>query len=101
MEPDFLVLDEPVSNLDVSVQAQIVNLLSDLRKELDLTYLFVSHDLDLVAYLSDTIAVMKDGALVEVGPGKEILENPVHAYTKELFSARPPFHEEAEVSLSW
>ena len=89
MEPDFLVLDEPVSNLDVSIQAQIINLLQDLKKELNLTYLFISHDLNLVAYLSDRIAVMYKGRLVESGSTDEIMDHPVHPYTLKLFSSIP------------
>ena len=89
MEPDFLVLDEPVSNLDVSIQAQIINLLQDLKKELNLTYLFISHDLNLVAYLSDRIAVMYKGRLVETGSTDEIMDNPLHPYTLKLFSSIP------------
>ena len=89
MEPDFLVLDEPVSNLDVSIQAQIVNLLQDLKTELDLTYLFISHDLNLVSYLSDKIAVMYKGRLVESGSTDEIMTKPLHPYTLKLFSSIP------------
>ena len=89
MEPDFLVLDEPVSNLDVSIQAQIINLLQDLKKELGLTYLFISHDLNLVAYLSDWIAVMFKGRLVETGSTDEIMGHPRHPYTLKLFSSIP------------
>ena len=89
MEPDFLVLDEPVSNLDVSIQAQIINLLQDLKTELDLTYLFISHDLNLVAYLSDWIAVMYKGRLVESGSTDEIMDHPMHPYTLKLFSSIP------------
>jgi len=89
MEPDFLVLDEPVSNLDVSIQAQIINLLLDLKKELQLTYLFISHDLNLVAYFSDRIGVMYRGRLVELAPTEEIMKNPRHPYTLKLFSSIP------------
>jgi len=89
MEPDFLVLDEPVSNLDVSIQAQIVNLLQDLKEDLGLTYLFISHDLNLVAYLSDRIAVMYRGRLVESGSTDEIMNRPLHPYTLKLFSSIP------------
>ncbi|MCG6911347.1 MAG: ATP-binding cassette domain-containing protein [Deltaproteobacteria bacterium] len=89
MEPDFLVLDEPVSNLDVSIQAQIINLLQDLKSELELTYLFISHDLNLVAYLSDRIAVMYKGRLVESGSTDEIMGRPLHPYTLRLFSSIP------------
>jgi len=89
MEPDFLVLDEPVSNLDVSIQAQIINLLLDLKKELSLTYLFISHDLNLVAYLSDHIGVMNRGRLMELSSADEIMNHPCHPYTLKLFSSVP------------
>ena len=89
MEPDFLVLDEPVSNLDVSIQAQIINLLLDLKKELALTYLFISHDLNLVGYFSDRLGVMYQGRLVELASADQILGNPCHPYTRKLFSSVP------------
>ena len=89
MEPDFLVLDEPVSNLDVSIQAQIINLLLDLKKELALTYLFISHDLNLVGYVSDRVGVMFSGRLVELAATDEMLNNPCHPYTFKLFSSVP------------
>lgn len=89
MEPDFLVLDEPVSNLDVSIQAQIINLLLDLKKELSLTYLFISHDLNLVGYVSDRIGVMFNGRLVELAATDEMMNNPCHPYTLKLFSSVP------------
>jgi len=89
MEPDFLVLDEPVSNLDVSIQAQIINLLLDLKQELSLTYLFISHDLNLVAYFSDRIGVMYKGRLVEVASTEQIMKHPCHPYTLKLFSSAP------------
>ncbi|MBN1836586.1 MAG: ABC transporter ATP-binding protein [Spirochaetales bacterium] len=89
LEPELLVLDEPVSNLDVSIQAQIINLLLELKSRLDLTYLFISHDLNLVGYLSDRIGVMYRGRLVELGDTDEILRNPVHPYTQALFAAVP------------
>ena len=89
MEPDFLILDEPVSNLDVSIQAQIINLLLDLKQELALTYLFISHDLNLVAYLSDQIGVMYRGRLVELASTTTIMRNPRHPYTLKLFSSVP------------
>jgi ABC-type oligopeptide transport system ATPase subunit len=84
VKPQFLILDEPVSSLDVSIQAGIINLLLDLKKEYNLTYLFISHDLDLIGYLSTTIGVLKEGRLVETGPAEEILANPRHPYTREL-----------------
>jgi peptide/nickel transport system ATP-binding protein/oligopeptide transport system ATP-binding protein len=89
MDPDFLVLDEPVSNLDVSIQAQIINLLLDLRRELALTYLFISHDLNLVAYLSDRIGVMYRGRLVEIGATDDVMSYPGHPYTRKLFASIP------------
>jgi oligopeptide/dipeptide ABC transporter ATP-binding protein len=89
MEPEFLVLDEPVSNLDVSIQAQIINLLLDLKARLALTYLFISHDLHLVAYLSDRIGVMYRGRLVEEGAAEELLAAPGHPYTRRLFASAP------------
>jgi len=89
MNPEFLVLDEPVSNLDVSIQAQIINLLLDLKNEFSLTYLFISHDLHLVAYLSDRIAVMYQGRIVELAPTDELLQRPLHPYMIKLFSSVP------------
>jgi len=87
MDPEFLVLDEPVSNLDVSIQAQIINLLLDLKEKLSLTYLFISHDLNLVAYLSDRIGVMYRGRIVETGSTGQIMDEPVHPYTRDLFAS--------------
>jgi oligopeptide/dipeptide ABC transporter ATP-binding protein len=89
MEPDFLVLDEPVSNLDVSIQAQIINLLLDLKQELALTYLFISHDLNLVGYFSDRLGVMYQGRLVELASAEKIINDPRHPYTRKLFSSVP------------
>lgn len=89
LNPKFIVCDEPVSALDVSIQAQILNLLKDLQKELGLTLLFVGHGLGAVNYVSDRIAVMYLGKIVETGMAKEIFENPVHPYTKALLNAVP------------
>ncbi len=89
MEPELLILDEPVSSLDVSIQAQIINLLLDLKEKFRLTYLFVSHDLNLVAYLSDRIGVMYKGRIVEIGNTDNIIDNPGHPYTLKLFSSAP------------
>lgn len=89
VNPEFILCDEPISALDVSIQAQIINLLMDLQKEWALTYLFISHDLSMVRYISDRIAVMYLGKLVELGPTEQIFNNPQHAYTKRLLAAIP------------
>ena len=89
MKPKIVVCDEPVSALDVSIQAQIINLLRDLQKKLNLTYLFISHDLSVVKFISDRIGVMYLGSMVEFGNKKDIFSNPLHPYTKALFSAIP------------
>ncbi len=89
LNPDFIVCDEPVSALDVSIQAQIINLLEDLQKEYNLTYLFISHDLSVVQHISDTVGVMYLGNMVEYAGKEEIFEKPLHPYTQALFSAIP------------
>ena len=89
LRPKFMVLDEPTSALDVSVQAQILNLLKDLQRKYGLTYLFISHNLGVVKYMSNRIAVMYLGKLVELAPAKELFENPMHPYTKALLSSIP------------
>jgi len=89
LEPDFIVLDEPTSALDVSVQAQILNMLKDLQRRRGLTYLFISHDLGVVRYMSDYIAVMYLGKLMEVGPAEEVFEKPLHPYTRLLLESIP------------
>jgi len=89
MNPDFIVCDEPVSALDVSIQAQIINMFEDLQKKLNLTYLFIAHDLHIVAHISDRIAVMYLGKIVELAPTEELMNNPLHPYTQSLLSAIP------------
>ena len=96
VNPHFIVADEPISALDVSIQAQVVNLMQKLQHEQGLTYLFIAHDLSMVKYISDRIGVMHWGKLLEVGPADEIYHNPIHPYTKSLLSAIPEPDPERE-----
>ena len=89
IEPEFLICDEPISALDVSIQSQIINLLIDLQKRLGLTYLFIAHDLDIVRYISDRIVVMYLGHVVEIGESNEVYSNALHPYSQALLSAVP------------
>ncbi|HCZ3939374.1 TPA: ATP-binding cassette domain-containing protein [Staphylococcus aureus] len=98
VEPEFIIEDEPISALDVSIQAQVVNLLLKLQRERGITFLFIAHDLSMVKYISDRIAVMHFGKIVEIGPAEEIYQNPLHDYTKSLLSAIPQPDPESERS---
>src|SRR3954466_4581892 len=89
VQPEFIIADEPISALDVSIQAQVVNLMKKLQKEKELTYLFIAHDLSMVKYISDRIGVMYFGKMVELAPADELYKNPLHPYTKSLLSAIP------------
>ena len=104
IEPKFIIADEPISALDVSIQAQVVNLLRKLQKENGLTYLFIAHDLSMVKYISDRIGVMNKGKLVELATADELYENPLHPYTKSLLSAIPlpdPDYEKNRVRIKY
>lgn len=98
VNPEFVVCDEPVSALDVSIQAQIINLLNNLQEEHQLSYLFISHDLSVVEYISDSVGVMYLGSLVEYGDKKDIFQNPLHPYTKALMSAVPVADPKAKMN---
>lgn len=94
VEPEFIIADEPVSALDVSIQAQILNLMMDLKDEFGFSYLFIAHDLSVVKYICDRLAVMYLGAIMEMGDKNTLFNNPVHPYTRLLFSAVPTVGEE-------
>lgn len=96
LKPELILADEPVSALDVSIQAQIINLLKELRDEYNLTFIFISHDLSVVKYISDRVAIMYLGEIVETGTSDEIFYDPKHPYTKALLDAAPSFDKETE-----
>lgn len=103
MDLNLIVCDEPVSALDVSIQSQVINLLKDLKRKFKLTYIFISHDLSVVKYISDRIVIMYLGKIVEIGNAADIYKKPYHPYTEALFSAIPPespFEEKSKISLS-
>lgn len=104
MNPKLVIADEPISALDVSIQAQVVNLMKDLQKELGAAYLFIAHDLSMVKYISDRIGVLHLGHLVETGTTRDIFDDPLHPYTKSLLSAIPcanPIKEKNRVALTY
>jgi len=104
MNPKLVIADECISALDVSIQAQVVNLMRDLQDELGTTYLFIAHDLSMVKYISDRIGVMHLGHIVETGTTDEIFDNPIHPYTKSLLSAIPhpnPVVEKNRVAITY
>ena len=100
LNPQFIVADEPVSALDVSIQAQIINLLKELKEEFNLTFLFISHDLSVIKYLSDRVAIMYLGEIVEIGTSEEIFNSPKHPYTQALLSAAPGLAKEKKIILT-
>jgi peptide/nickel transport system ATP-binding protein len=99
LEPKLVILDEPVSSLDKSVQAQVLNLLQQLKDELGLTYLFISHDLQVIEYLSDRVLVMYLGQVVEVGSAEEISSRPMHPYTQALFASAPSMNPDERLAV--
>ncbi len=98
VKPDFIIADEAISALDVSIQAQVVNLLKNLKKNRELTYLFIAHDLSMVKYISDRIAVMNAGRILELAASDELYRNPLHPYTESLLSAMPTPYPDDERS---
>ena len=96
VEPSFIVLDEPTSALDISVQAQILNLLRNLQKDLNLTYIFISHDLSVIDHICERIAIMYSGKIVELADRNRLFQSPLHPYSKTLFSSIPEVGKKRE-----
>lgn len=101
LRPKLLIADEPISALDVSIQAQVINIFKDLKQKYNLTILFISHDLRMVEYISDRIAVINKGKLLEIGPTKEIMQNFLHPYTKSLMEAIPAIDSTSKSLLGY
>lgn len=104
VNPTMVIADEPISALDVSIQAQVINVLNDLKREMGLTILFIAHDLSVVRYFSDTIGVMHNGRIVEMGAADKVYQNPIHPYTKSLISSIPlpnPHGEKRRVRINY
>ena len=104
MEPSLIIADEPISALDVSIQAQVINLLNDLRERMGLTIMFIAHNLSVVKYFSDRIAVMYFGHIVELATSEELFAHPLHPYTKSLLSAIPypdPHYEKTRKRIEY
>lgn len=99
LNPEFIVADEPVSALDISIQAQILNLMKQLKREFNLTYLFISHDLSVIKYICDRVAVMYLGEIVEIAPVEELFSNPKHPYTQALLSSMPNLDKKERIIL--
>ena len=100
VEPELIITDEPISALDVSIQAQIINIIKKIAKERETTLLFIAHDLSMVKYVSDRIAVMHKGKIVEIASAERLYQNPLHNYTKSLISSIPqpdPIYEKKEL----
>ncbi|WP_042353897.1 ABC transporter ATP-binding protein [Bacillus rubiinfantis] len=100
-DPQFIILDEPTSALDISVQAQVLNLLKELKREKQLTYLFISHNMSVIRYMCDRVAVMYKGKIVEIGPVNTIFENPKHPYTKILLSSLPSLFQNSKEKITF
>ena len=99
LDPEFIIADEPVSALDVSIQAQIINLLKDLKEKQNLTFLLITHDMSVIQYLADRIAIMYLGEIVEIGKCQDIFNNPLHPYTKALLNAVPQIDKKNKTTL--